>query len=58
MRGAAQMVVIVYTDRTRQECTEQEATVICKDKQIKGRIIDALTDNKELQASLRALIDT
>lgn len=37
---------------------EQEARRICSDESIAGRIIDAITDNKQLQQELRQLIDS
>lgn len=50
-------VRIVWTDRRQQITTTAEAIKICSDRQQTGRIIDAITGNKELQAKLRALID-
>ncbi len=50
-------VILVYTDRTRQTVTEDQARELCSNPATAGRIIDALTDNKKLQAKLRTLMD-
>lgn len=50
-------VIICYMNHTQQEVTEQEARRICSDRTTARRIIDAITDNKQLQTELRQLID-
>ena len=52
-----QMVTLVFTDRHKEECTVGAASRLCSDPEIKGKIVDALTDNRELQDLLRRLID-
>lgn len=53
-----QMVTLVFTDRHTEEHTPGAAARLCSDPEVAGRIIDALTDNKPLQARLRRLIDS
>ncbi len=50
-------VVLVYTDRTRQTMTEDQARELCSNPATAGRIIDALTDDSKLQSKLRKLMD-
>lgn len=50
-------ITIVYLDRHRQSVTAAEEMQICKDKETASRIIDVLTDNKQLQTELRQIID-
>ena len=52
-----QTVILVFTDRHTEEHTPGSAARLCCDPQVSGTIVDALTDNKTLQARLRRLID-
>ncbi len=51
-------VVLVYTDRTRQTVTEDQARGLCSNPATAGRIVDALTDDAKLQSRLRQLMDS
>lgn len=51
------LVIIVYTNRYKELVTIKEAYSLCRDNEIKGRIVDALTVSKWLQDYLRTLID-
>lgn len=53
-----QTVILVFTDRHTEEHTPGGAARLCSDPGVKGKIIDALTDNMPLQARLRRLIDS
>ena len=53
-----QTVILVFTDRHTEEHTPGGAARLCGDPKIAGTIVDALTDNKPLQARLRRLIDS
>lgn len=53
-----QMVTLVFTDRHMETHTPGSAARLCSDPGVKGKIIDALTDNMPLQARLRRLIDS
>jgi hypothetical protein len=50
-------VILAFLDRHREEVTAETAWKLCSDPKIAGNIIDAITDNKALQAALRAEID-
>lgn len=52
-----QMVMLVFTDRHAEQHTAESAERLCRDPEVAGKIIDALTDNMPLQARLRRLID-
>lgn len=52
------MVILIFTNFRAELHTVSEIYELCKSAKIRGTIVDALTPNKELQASLRALIDT
>ena len=52
-----QTVILVFTDRHTEEHTPGGAARLCSNPEVAGKIIDALTDNKPLQARLRRLID-
>lgn len=52
-----QMVTLVFTDRHREQHTADSAERLCRDPEISGRIIDALTPDKVLQDRLRCLMD-
>ena len=53
-----QTVILVFTDRHTEEHTPGGAARLCSNPEVAGKIIDALTDNKPLQARLRRLIDS
>lgn len=53
-----ELVILVFTNREHRHYSVKDAYKLCKDKKVSGTIIDAITPNQELQASLRALIDT
>ena len=53
-----QLVTLVFTDRHTEMHTPGSAARLCSDPEISRKIIDALTDNKPLQTSLRRLIDS
>ncbi|MGM9659855.1 MAG: hypothetical protein ACI3WQ_04575 [Faecousia sp.] len=52
-----QMVTLVFTDRHREQHTDESAERLCKDLEISGRIVDALTPDRVLQDRLRHLMD-
>ncbi len=51
-------VILVYTDRTRQTVTADQARKLCSNPATAGRIIDALTDDSKLQSKLRQMMDS
>ncbi len=51
------MVTLVFTDRTQQTVTEAEAKKLCSTPATAGHILDALTEDRELQRLLRQMMD-
>lgn len=51
------MVTLVFVDCHREQHTADSAERLCRDPEISGRIIDALTPDKVLQDHLRCLMD-
>lgn len=52
-----QIVTLVFTDRHREQHTAESAERLCRDPEISGRIVDALTPDRALQDRLRRLMD-
>lgn len=52
-----QMVTLVYTDRHQEEHTAEGAERLCRNPEVSGRIMDALTEDGALQERLRRLMD-
>ena len=50
-------VILVFTDRHFESLTAAEAEKICRDPSVRGRIMDALTSDRDLQQRLRAIMD-
>jgi hypothetical protein len=50
-------VILVFLDKHRETVTAETAWMLCSDPETAGSIIDAITDNKALQASLRSEMD-
>lgn len=52
-----QMVTLVFTDRHREQHTIESAERLCRDPEVSGWIVDALTPDRVLQDRLRRLMD-
>lgn len=52
-----QMVTLIFTDRHQEEHTDENAERLCRDQEVAGRIVDALTEDAALQERLRRLMD-
>lgn len=52
-----QMVTLVFTDRHQEEHTAENAMRLCRNPEVSGRIVDALTEDGALQERLRRLMD-
>lgn len=50
-------VTLVFTDRHREQHTVESAEQLCRDPEVSGRIVDALTPDRALQDRLRRLMD-
>ena len=50
-------VILVFTDRHREQHTAEEAERLCRTPEVSGRIVDALTEDAALQERLRRLMD-
>lgn len=51
------MVTLIFTDIHREQHTADSAEQLCRDPEVSGRIVDALTEDRELQDRLRRLMD-
>lgn len=51
------MITLVFTDRHTEQHTAEIAERLCRDPELYGRIVDALTEDRELQDRLRRLMD-
>lgn len=51
------VVTLIFTDRHTEQHTAEEARRLCSTPETAGRIIDALTEDKELQNLMRRLMD-
>lgn len=52
-----QIVTLVFTDRHREQHTAENAEKLCRDPEVSGRIVDALTPDRALRDCLRRLMD-
>ena len=52
-----QMVTLIFVDCRREQHTAESAERLCRDPEVSGRIIDALTPDRALQDRLRRLMD-
>lgn len=51
------VITLIFVDRHREQHTAESAERLCGDPEISGRIVDALTEDRELQDRLRCLMD-
>lgn len=51
------VITLIFTDRHREKHTVESAERLCRDPEISGRVVDALTEDRELQDRLRRLMD-
>lgn len=58
MMKVGKLVTVVFVDRSTREVTAAEAWELCSNAETAGQIIDVLTEDAELQATLRKAIDS
>jgi hypothetical protein len=51
------IVELIFTDHHHESVTVETAWRLCSDPKIVGTIVDALTDDHELQSALRRRMD-
>jgi hypothetical protein len=51
------VVTVIFVDKTRQEMNVISAIKLCRDSTLAGYVMDVETTDKDLQNSLRNLID-
>lgn len=51
------LVALVFVDRHREQHTAADAERLCREPEVSGRIVDALTEDTALQERLRCLMD-